>query len=229
MAALYVREIRRVQQHGPYLLGGYCLGGTIAFEVARQLRARGEEIALLALFDTMNWHKIPLPSAWTKTYSAVERLVFHAANILRLDSAGKAKFFSEKVKTLRSRLPVWRGMLQGKLKKNSPVARSSSRILSQIWQANDRASMDYVPQPFAGTVTDFRPLRQYRMFSKPGLKWDQLAEGGEKVVVLPVFPAGMLVEPFVKHLGDALRTAIDEALLSPQTVVSSAKALSHAV
>jgi hypothetical protein len=67
------------------------------------------------------------------------------------------------------------------------------------------------------------------MFSKPGLKWDQLAEGGEKVVVLPVFPAGMLVEPFVKHLGDALRTAIDEALLSPQTVVSSAKALSHAV
>lgn len=224
MAAVYVREIRRMQQHGPYLLGGYCLGGTIAFEVARQLRSRGEEIALLALFDTTNWHKIPLPSAWMKTYTAAERLVFHAANILRLDSAGRAKFFSEKIKILRSRLPVWRGMLLGKLQKDSPLTSSGSRILSQIWKANDLASMDYVPQPYPGMVTDFRPLKQYRMFSRPGVKWDQLA-GGEKVVVLPVYPAGMLVEPFVEHLADALRGAIDEALASKKMAAGSAKVL----
>ena len=228
MAALYVKEIRRVQRHGPYFLGGYCLGGTIAFEVGRQLRAHGEEVALLALFDTMNWHKIPLPSFWMKSYTAVERLLFHAANIVRLDPAGRAKFFSEKVKILRSRLPVWRGMLVGKFKKNSTATRSNARILSQIWQANDHASMAYTPELFAGTVTDFRPLKQYRMFSKPGVKWDRLAQG-TKVVVLPVYPAGMLVEPFVKHLGDALRTAIDEALASKQASAGPARALTHAV
>ena len=228
MAAHYVEEIRRVQRHGPYFLGGYCLGGTIAFEVGRRLRARGEEVALLALFDTMNWHKIPLPSFWTKSYTAVEKLLFHAANILRLDPPGKAKFFSEKVKILRGRLPVWRGMLVGKFKKNSTATKSNSRILSQIWQANDDASMAYMPQPFAGTVTDFRPLKQYRMFSRPGVKWERLAEG-EKVVVLPVYPAGMLVEPFVRHLGDALRKAIDEALTYSQASVASPKALTGAV
>src|SRR5271157_4658430 len=41
MAASYVQEIRRTQAKGPYYLGGYCLGGTIAYEVAQQLRAQG--------------------------------------------------------------------------------------------------------------------------------------------------------------------------------------------
>lgn len=212
MATLYAKEIRRIQPQGPYFLGGYCLGGTIAFEVARQLQARGEQIALLALFDTMNWSKIPMPTFWAKTYFGLERLVFHAANILRLDSAGKAKFLFEKIKILRARLPVWRGMLFNRLQKKSTTEGSDARILSQIWQANDRAAMEYVPQPFAGTVTDFRPLRQYRWFSRRGVKFDQLAKGGEKVVVLPVYPAGMLVEPFVKHLATALGKCIAETI-----------------
>lgn len=225
MAALYAREIRRIQPRGPYFLGGYCLGGTIAFEVARQLHARGDEIALLALFDTMNWSKIPLPTFWPKTYFGLERLVFHAANVLRLDFAGKARFLSEKVKILRARLPVWRGMLVSRLRKKSAAEVSDARILSQVWQANDLAAMAYVPQPFAGTVTDFRPLRQYRWFSRAGLKWEQLAKGGEKVVVLPVYPAGMLVEPFVKHLATALDKCITETLAANQ----SRKSLSRAV
>ena len=52
LAALYVDAIRTVQPAGPYRLGGWSLGGTIAFEMARQLRSRGEEVALLALFDS---------------------------------------------------------------------------------------------------------------------------------------------------------------------------------
>jgi thioesterase domain-containing protein/acyl carrier protein len=228
MAALYVREIRRVQQHGPYFLGGYCLGGTIAFEVARQLQAKGEQIALLALFDTMNWAKVGLPSIWGKSYYTWQKLLFHSANFIRLDSAGKTEFFSEKVKILRSRIPVWRGMLLGKFRKNAPAEKSESRILGRIWQANDRAAMDYVPQPFAGVVTDFRPTKQYRMFSKSGLKWEQLAEGGQKIVVLPVYPAGMLVEPYVKHLAAALRGSIDEAVRRNSVDLSSRETFWHA-
>ena len=54
IASYYLQEIRQVQAHGPYFLGGYCLGGVIAFETAQQLRATGEEVALLVLFDTHN-------------------------------------------------------------------------------------------------------------------------------------------------------------------------------
>jgi thioesterase domain-containing protein len=52
MAALYVKEIRGVQPKGPYCLGGGTSGGVVAFEMAQQLQAIGEEVGLLALFDT---------------------------------------------------------------------------------------------------------------------------------------------------------------------------------
>jgi thioesterase domain-containing protein len=61
-------------------------------------------------------------------------------------------------------------------------------------------------------VTDFRPQKQYRIFNKPDFKWDGLAKEGQEVIVLPVNPASMLVEPFVEHLAAALRRSIDAAM-----------------
>lgn len=49
MAESRIKEIRALQPHGPYLLGGYCNGGTVAFEMARQLQSQGETIDLLIL------------------------------------------------------------------------------------------------------------------------------------------------------------------------------------
>jgi amino acid adenylation domain-containing protein len=52
MAAHYLRAIRRMRPHGPYLLGGRCLGSLVAYEMARRLRADGQEVALLAVLDS---------------------------------------------------------------------------------------------------------------------------------------------------------------------------------
>lgn len=212
MAATYMKAIRRRQPHGPYLIGGYCGGGLIAFEVAQQLQSQGEQVALLALLDTMNFSHIPPLSAWRRGYYSCERVGFHAANFLLLDFNGKFRFFREKIQVLRNRLPVWWGMILGKFQENSEPTTSEFRVLGNIWQANDLACQRYVPQPFSGVVTDFRPLKQYRAFDKPDAKWDRLALQGQTVVVLPVYPAGMLLEPFVKHLAIALRKAIDAAI-----------------
>jgi thioesterase domain-containing protein len=54
-AADYIAEMRQVQPHGPYLLGGFSGGGITAYEIARQLEAAGEKVALLVMLDT------PLP------------------------------------------------------------------------------------------------------------------------------------------------------------------------
>src|SRR5262249_11779438 len=51
MAAGYLDSLRTVQPAGPYHLGGWSLGGLVAFEMARQLAARGEPVATLAVFD----------------------------------------------------------------------------------------------------------------------------------------------------------------------------------
>ena len=51
MAAYHIGKIRSVQPQGPYLLGGMCAGGVIAFEMARQLQTQGEKVAMVALLD----------------------------------------------------------------------------------------------------------------------------------------------------------------------------------
>jgi hypothetical protein len=50
------------------------------------------------------------------------------------------------------------------------------------------------------------------VFDQPEVKGDELARGGQDIIVLPVYPSAMLVEPFVKHIADALRRAIDSAI-----------------
>ena len=49
MARFYLEEVRALQPHGPYYLGGYCFGGNVAYEMARQLRAQGERVAQILL------------------------------------------------------------------------------------------------------------------------------------------------------------------------------------
>jgi thioesterase domain-containing protein len=53
MARRYVREIRGVQPHGPYLLAGRCYGALVAVEATRLLEAQGERVALLAAIDSI--------------------------------------------------------------------------------------------------------------------------------------------------------------------------------
>ena len=212
MAALYLKEIQRVQPHGPYFLGGYCMGGTVALEIAQLLKAKGEQVGMLALFDTVDWSKLGPSTAWHKFYYQTQRLVFHARNFSILNFEGKIRFFREKLNVLRSRSSVWRGMLLGRLDKNAPADRSESLLLARIWENNDRASLDYVPRPYPGAITDFRPKKQYARYIQSGVGWDELALGGEEIVTLPVYPAGMLLEPFVKNLAAALKAAIDNQI-----------------
>jgi len=54
MAREYADDIRRVQPRGPYVLGGFSSGGTPAFEAARILKAAGEEVAAVIMFDAVS-------------------------------------------------------------------------------------------------------------------------------------------------------------------------------
>ena len=212
MAKLYVKEIQRVQPHGPYYLGGYCMGGNVAYEMAQRLKAQGEEVALLALFDTMNWCSIPADNLYRKLRQITQRLEFHVKNFLLLDTGEKRRFFAEKTKVLRSRMPVWRGILLNKFSRNKPEDKSESRALGKMWQINDRAGVAYQAKPYKGVVTDFRPMRQYAKYRPAANDWDRLALRGLEIITLPVYPAGMLLEPFVKHLAEALKVTISRTI-----------------
>ena len=51
MAAYYLERIREKQPSGPYMLGGMCAGGVIAYQMARDLERLGEKVNLLAILD----------------------------------------------------------------------------------------------------------------------------------------------------------------------------------
>jgi thioesterase domain-containing protein len=51
MAAMHIEAIRSVRPHGPYVIGGFCLGGLIAYEVARQFAKAGEGVEQLIIID----------------------------------------------------------------------------------------------------------------------------------------------------------------------------------
>ena len=61
-----VTSIRALRPVRPYVIGGHCYGGVVAFEACRQLIAEGQTIALLVLFDTptpgypkITWKRYP--------------------------------------------------------------------------------------------------------------------------------------------------------------------------
>jgi acetoacetyl-CoA synthetase len=62
MVDAYVAVVREAQPSGPYALAGYSFGGLVAYEMARRLRARGEQVELLALLETILWERF-LPPA----------------------------------------------------------------------------------------------------------------------------------------------------------------------
>lgn len=221
MATRYLPEIRKVQLHGPYFLGGYCMGGAVAYELACQLSSEGEKVALLTLFDTMEYSSFPNPSFLQLGYYNCQRLLFHCSNLLKLNSKERSKFISEKISSLRVRIPVWlsgvRSRLQKTNKKSDTV--TESQILDRVWRANFHAYLKYVARPYPGVVTDIRPASQYRLFDDSRYKWDSLALGGQKSIVLPINPPAMFNDLFVHHVAIALRQCIDEAI---ETRVSSA-------
>ncbi len=75
MARDYIAEIRQVQPHGPYLLGGFSGGGFVAYEMARQLQAAGETVADIVMLDT--------PVLTAIDFSLLDRVLLKAQDIRR--------------------------------------------------------------------------------------------------------------------------------------------------
>lgn len=84
MAAAHLEVIRGVQPQGPYLLGGWCNGGLIAYEMARQLYAQGHTVDLLVLMDS----DAPAPR-----FEKDRRIIVGLSNLLRLSQEKQLDLF----------------------------------------------------------------------------------------------------------------------------------------
>ena len=78
MAAYHIAKMRSVQSRGPYLVGGMCAGGVIAFEIALQLQKQGENVGLVAVIDAAD--VAAAPKAWRVASQRLRRFSSALAN-----------------------------------------------------------------------------------------------------------------------------------------------------
>jgi amino acid adenylation domain-containing protein len=209
MAEQYVHEIRSVQPEGPYSLGGYCLGGTVAYEMAQQLRDAGEEVRLLVLLDTYNFHRMKQPDA---VGLIRQKLMFHIGNVTRMSVADWPSYLRSKLRVARDGewASLWTRALREMLPFQPRGAAREQPAATSVPEANDLAANAYRPKPYTGRVTVFKPRVNYDFLPDPQMGWGELVLGQLDVVQLEMNPHAMLTEPYVRELARHLRIRLDE-------------------
>jgi thioesterase domain-containing protein len=206
MAAAYLNALRSVQPVGPYRLGGWSMGGVVAFEMALQLRAAGEEVALLALIDAT----APAESMDHELDDAALLAAF-ADDLARL-SGGRLEIqpgdlrqrsYDEALSEVVARIGA-SGALPPEM------GRDEIRRLYEVYRTNLRAMHRYKPGPFAGDLLLFRAAGEQDV-ADPALGWSRVVSG--RLTAVPV--AGdhyeIMREPLVAELAGLLRTHLDAA------------------
>ncbi|REG22684.1 phosphopantetheine binding protein, partial [Archangium gephyra] len=156
MAACYVEALRTVQPVGPYRLGGWSLGGVVAFEMARQLEQQGERVEQLVLLDAYAFEQ-RLPEGAGAAWIA-SRFVEFTARLLGLPVPGLdlEDSLPEPEEVLLRRL-LDLGREAGVLRRG--VGLEELRLLYRVFESNLRALARYEPGAYGGRVTLFRASR----------------------------------------------------------------------
>jgi thioesterase domain-containing protein len=203
LAALYVAAIRSVQAKGPYHLGGWSMGGVIAYEMARQLQQAGEQIGTLALiesytpeavqaFEQEYLDKNPLPGDDGETL-----LLTMFARELGLDGAEAMSAQATVAPDLTLRLDeLFEQAKQAGLLPEDIDSAQLHRLFS-VFEANVRAMNRYNPGQYRG---DVRLLYADRANQEGG--WAELINGDLSIEAVPGDHYSILRQPNVQFLAD---------------------------
>ncbi|MDJ0903888.1 MAG: amino acid adenylation domain-containing protein [Xenococcus sp. MO_188.B8] len=217
MATLYLKEIRAVQPEGPYFLGGLCLGGLIAYEIAQQLYEQDDEIGLLVLFNTLTPNGI-------MRIPVLKRFSDHILNLFKEGPDYVIKKYQGKIKQIKNQ-----NRRKKSLEKSNKIYLKSSQSTSEaidyktrrlvVGQIHNNAYKNYVPKPYSGNVTlfqtqgDLRPPEGYYNDSQWG--WGKLVKGELEIHIVPGRHSKVLVEPHIKLHGEKLRDCIERSQTKP--------------
>lgn len=207
LAARYRVAVRRHQPRGPYLLGGWSMGGLIAFEMARQLVQSGKQVVLLAIIDT------PLPATWDDPhdedddFAAVLRLF-----PLEVTAPLRARREEVRRESPEARLRHVRDTLQaaGLVPDGTPLDWIERIQLG--YRARRQAVRRWEPKPYAGRITYFRGRDQPDgPGADPGFGWGPYAAEPVEVHHVPGDHDSLIAEPNVAELARALRQCLRRA------------------
>lgn len=212
MVAAQLPELRSLQPEGPYFLGGYCLGGLLALEVAHQLSAMGEEVALVVLIQTIN----PAYARFSPGLTVFQRGWYLATKRIELELAylryRGANHILERGRRTRDIVVAktaltfenWIGNGQGR---QGP--RSMAVMLEMLAIEHERARARYQVRPYNGPVVLFRAGRQVSgLWADYMLGWKDVLTGGLTVSEIPGHQETMLMQPNVSYLAKELNAQL---------------------
>ncbi len=207
LAEHLVVALREKHPHGPYRLGGFCVGAVVAYEVARQLTMQGQEVGQLVLLEPLN----PLRSTRARLATGLRRMIirvgFRLGELRRL-GIGELPIYT------RSR---WKGvkcLLTDMALRISARSRFQTRQLcsTDLEKILFLAANSYEPKPLACPTVVFR-CKDWPMLAAgdPYFGWRELLTGRSETHEVPGDHAGIFREPNVKVLAEKLRACLRNA------------------
>jgi thioesterase domain-containing protein len=228
MAAHYNEEIKRVQPDGPYFLCGFSLGGYIVFEMACQLEAQGDQVALAALLDIPaaqlpgfpDAPMLPAMKVQYRFWTLKKNMRYHLRQMSAIPAGDKAAYLLRR--STRRHLeqqpeqqppgssdkdaPQIRLSLPERLREVEEESRQLPEHLQRLAAINLAALKIYVPKLYQGKVTFFRATgRTLKSYDPHTYGWSALAAGGVDVIEVPGNHLTLLKEPHVRLLADRLQ------------------------
>ncbi|TIR16623.1 MAG: amino acid adenylation domain-containing protein [Mesorhizobium sp.] len=212
MAGEYVEAIKSVQPRGPYQLAGLSMGGSIAWEMACQLRDAGDEIAILGLLDAKALHKHeeytsgryhrllgnrPVPD-WLSEQAIILSILFPAL-----------KKYWRKLKSIKRELQVTALLELGRQAGNLPaISDSQLDHMLTVAEANRIALCDYTPRPNDSRSVLFAAKKGLRTSTNEpngDLGWKQFARARLEIHEVPGDHYTMVAPPHVRVLATKLK------------------------
>jgi thioesterase domain-containing protein len=198
-------------------LGGYCFGGNVAYEMARQIQTLGGQVALLALMDSapanvgyenVQWWRPEFPGRFGRN------LYYWLHDFRLVQPQDRRRFLRRKLRTLGRKLARWAvGARRGSTVDLEEVIDPDQfpKQELKLWEIHLRALAAHIQQPSSAHVTLFR-TRGHPILSSfaPDLCWGSLAQGGITVKMIAGSHENIFMEPNVKSLALSLTAALSQ-------------------
>jgi thioesterase domain-containing protein/acyl carrier protein len=215
MASLYIEAIRTIQRQGPYCLGGWSMGGIIAYEMAQQLQQTGEEISLIALIESYTPSALKLIEDY---YNKEHNLGKYGQEYLMINSFAR-DLFGGMIPEIQAQPNghsnyseiYFESILEHAKKSEDPIldrmGTKQIRKLFGVYMANTHAMNNYKPKPYKGKIVLFNAEGDADEADShdPTMGWEKLAEDGLFIRNISANHYTILREPQVKILADGLR------------------------
>ncbi len=206
MAEFYVKELRQVQPSGPYAFLGFSFGGLVAYEMAQQLAASGEQVDFLGMLDT--WQ----PGYLQQVLAARPRWrrILERLNRVRLNTRKLSLFQLVPYTYVRLKARFLR-VAYGQMASAGAVSLPDS--MKRVREINLMAAARYQVKPYPGAVKMFRAKDDAPELPED-LAWRKYARGGVEVFRLPGDHGQILAEPNLSFLA----ATVTQCLASPAAV-----------